>query len=93
MKKNNQIRLLILKILIPDYPLPLDSILLRRCLSNFGYPLGTEELSSNLAYLKERGYVKIDEKKGFDITLVSVTANGIDLVDGLITDPGVGADE
>ena len=88
--KHNQARLLILKILAPEYPGCVDAFILRRCLANFGYPVNSQDLTSYLAYLRERGYVKLDEKKKFDITLVSITADGIDIVDGSTTDPGVG---
>jgi len=92
-ERHNRIRLLILKVLAPEYPKTVDSVILRRCLSNFGYPMDAEKLCSYLAYLQERDYVRVEEKKKFDIVMVSITATGLDVLDGRIDDPGIGVGE
>jgi hypothetical protein len=92
-ERHNRIRLLILKVLAPEYPKTVDSVILRRCLSNFGYPMDNDKLCSYLAYLKERGYLLVEEKKAFDIIMVSITATGLDVLDGRIDDRGIGAEE
>lgn len=92
-EKHNRIRLLILKTLAPEHPKTIDSVILRRCLSNFGYPMDSEKLCSYLAYLQERGYVRVEEKKAFDIIMVSITATGLDVLDGRIDDRGIGVEE
>jgi len=91
-EKHNRIRVLILKILAPQHPNPTDAVLLRRCLADFGYPVAEHSLKSYLAYLAERGCVTITEKKDFDITMASITAKGLDLLDGRIIEPGIELD-
>jgi len=48
------------------------------------------KLASYLHYLEERGYVRVEKRPAFDITLVSITADGLDVLDGRIEDRGVG---
>ena len=88
--KYNRIRRLILEHLAPSHPHPVDSVMLRASLANLGYPMDDKSLESYLAYLAERGYLKTIEKKEFGIILVSITAGGLDALDGRITDPGIG---
>ena len=88
-ERRNRIRGLIIKILAPDYPNPLDSAIIRRALADFGYPVDEDSLKSYLAYLQERGLVRIEERK-FGIHLNFITADGLNLLDGLTEpDPGV----
>jgi len=49
-----------------------------------------ESLASYLAYLEERGYVVVEQKDDFEITLVKITADGLDVLDGRTSDVGVG---
>jgi hypothetical protein len=65
-------------------------LLLRKSLADIGYPMDHEKLMSYLAYLKERDYVNVEERKQFGIVLVSVTAKGLDVLDGRIEDVGIG---
>jgi len=55
-----------------------------------GFPITGDDLVAYLAYLQERGYVTVDTRKEFGITLAAITANGLDVVDGRIEDRGVG---
>ncbi len=91
-EKHNRIRVLILKILSPQYPHPVDAVLLRRCLADFGYPISEKSLVSYLAYLSERGAVKLDQKKDFEIVMASATAKGLDILDGRISEQGIELD-
>ncbi len=91
-EKHNRIRVMILKILAPTHPQMIDSVLLRRCLADFSYPLSDQSLRSYLAYLMERGCVRLEEKKKFDITMAAITAKGLDLLDGRITEQGIELD-
>lgn len=88
--KHNRVRKLILEALSPDYPNPLDTLILRQTMSNMGYPMTEADMTGYLAYLKERGYVTVETRKGFDIVLAAITANGLDVLDGRIDDRGVG---
>ena len=90
--KHNRIRKLVLEALSPDYPNPLDTLILRQTLSNMGYPLTEGEMTAYLAYLKERGYITVETRKGYDIVLAAITANGLDVLDGRIEDRGIGVD-
>ena len=88
--RHNRIRKLILEHLAPAHPNPIDAVMLRASLANLGYPIDAETFSSYVAYMEERGYVKVEEKKGFDITLVSIRASGLDVLDGRIEDNAIG---
>jgi hypothetical protein len=60
----------------------------------FGYPLQLEELSFHVAYLAEKGLVSIEGVRGphsyRSISLVKITAKGIDYRDGrLPPDEGI----
>lgn len=91
-EKHNRVRRLILQALVPEHPNPVDAVILRRCLANLGYAMDARDLDSYLAYLRERGYVRLGERKGFDITLVTITADGLDVVDDRLHDRGVGVE-
>jgi len=91
-EKHNLIHVLILKILSPEHPKSVDSVLLRRCLADFGYPLSEKALKSYLAYLHERGCIRMDEKKDYGIIMATITAKGLDILDGRITEPGIKLD-
>lgn len=89
-ERHNHIRKLILDVLAPEYPKTVDVVILRRCLSNFGYPMPLESMDAYLAYLAECGFVRVEEKKGWDIKMVSITASGLDVLDGRISHIGIG---
>lgn len=91
-EKHNQIREYILKILAPEHPRPVDAVIVRRCLANFNYPMDADTLGSYLAYLEERGYVRVEKIKNYDIVMVSITADGLDILDRRIKDRGVGVE-
>ena len=50
-------------------------------------------LTSYLAYLDEKGCVRMERKKQFDITLVTIRAKGLDVLDGRVECVGVGVKE
>lgn len=87
--KQKRIRFLILKITAPEHPMPLDAVIIRRCLMNHGYPIPMKDLESHLAYLAEKQMVKLEERRDYGITLASITAKGLDVVEGRTTDPGI----
>jgi len=78
--------------------------LLQGELDLFGYPVPMEDLEYHVAYLKEKGYVAVDQVRGprleregarpgslrSGLTLVKITAQGIDYKEGrLPVDEGV----
>lgn len=89
--RRNLIRKRILQCLAPGYPNAQDAIILRRSLADLGYPMTEESLLSYCAYLAERQLARIDVREQFGICLITITANGLDVLDGRSTDPGVGA--
>jgi hypothetical protein len=76
------------------YPQPATLPLLQGELDIFGYPVALEQLNFHVAYLAEKGLVSVERKRGpksrHEITLVKITARGIDYHDGrLPADEGV----
>ncbi|HEX5411751.1 MAG TPA: hypothetical protein VFZ27_07795 [Terriglobia bacterium] len=85
------------------YPQPATLPLLQGELDIFGYPVPIDDLDFHVAYLAEKGLVNVDNVRGpvpsgtgrgpharRYITLVKITAKGIDYFDGrLPKDEGV----
>ena len=76
------------------YPQAATLPLLQGELDLFGYPLLMDELNFHLAYLAEKGFVSLESVSGPSarrkVTLVKITAKGIDYYDGrLPADDGV----
>lgn len=74
------------------YPQPATLPLLQGELDIFGYPVPIDDLDFHVAYLAEKGLVNADERPHArrSITLVKITAKGIDYFDGrLPRDEGV----
>lgn len=84
----------ILNYLALIYPKPATLQLLQGELDIFGYPVPVEELNFHIAYMAEKKFVSASLARGpqskQDITLVRITARGIDYFDGrLPVDEGV----
>ena len=76
------------------YPQSATLPLLQGELDIFGYPLPLDDLDFHVAYLAEKGLVNVENIRGPHarryITLVKITAKGIDFFDGrLPKDEGV----
>jgi CTP-dependent riboflavin kinase len=78
----------IIKVLVAEYPNPVDSFLLQKLLDDFGVTVDSDALDSYLAYLEEDDYVTRDTTRA-GITIVRATKKGCNLRDGYIKDPGV----
>lgn len=89
-QRHNRVRQLILRIAAPTYPHPIDSELIRATLATLGYPMDARDLCYYLAYLTERGYLRMEEKKDYSIRLVWITVAGIDVMDGRTKDCSIG---
>lgn len=76
-----------------EYPGALDFKALRFALDLLGYPMHGGMMEAHLRYLEEKGFVKVERRKGFgfDLAFASLTASGWDLLDGFTTDRGVDA--
>ncbi len=76
------------------YPQAATLPLLQGELEFFGYAIPPEELNFHVAYLAEKGFVSVDGVRGphtqRKVTLVKITAKGIDYRDGrLPADEGI----
>lgn len=94
LRKGEVVRGKILYYLKLIYPKPATLPLLQGELDIFGYPVPIEELNFHLAYLAEKELVVTEAHRGPQerqkITLVKITAKGIDLYEGrLPADGGV----
>lgn len=94
LRQKELIRGKILYYLALIYPQSATLPLLQGELDFFGYPLSLEELSFHVAYLAEKGLVSIEGVRGphsyRSISLVKITAKGIDYHDGrLPRDEGI----
>jgi len=84
-----RIRYWILNILSPVYPNPVDFVLLRKTLSNFGFAMSERDLCAFVSYLQERKYVTVTEHEAYRLRMVAITADGLDCLDGRKIDCGV----
>ncbi len=76
------------------YPQSATLPLLQGELDIFGYPVPMEDLEFHVSYLSEKGLVNLEDVRGPQarrhVTLVKITAKGIDYLDGrLPSDEGV----
>lgn len=89
--RNRRIRIALLNVLktvyTDQYPGTMDVKELQFALDNLGYPLPEGLLDAHLRYLEEKGYVRLECRKGFGfkIIMASLTAKGWDLIDGHIS--------
>lgn len=76
-----------------EHPGSVDAEVVRALLGELGYAADAGECRGHIAYLGEKGYVRRDLRRagGIEIELVAITAQGLDLLDGLIEDVGVDA--
>lgn len=90
-EKNRRIRIAILELLKTEYPGTLDIKVLQFSLDSLGYPLPEDILSAHMKYLEEKGYVRLELRKGygFEIAFAALTAGGWDLLDGHNHEKGI----
>jgi hypothetical protein len=94
LRKKELIRGKILYYLSLVYPHPTSLPMLQGELDIFGYPVPMDEMDYHVAYLSEKGFVALEHGRGpgarHQVTLVTITAKGIDYRDGRIpSDEGV----
>lgn len=90
-ERYRRVRGSILKLLAHEHPGPIDFVVLHRLLDDLRYSMTEEELMSHLAYLDEKGCVKIVRRKttGLEIIMATITAQGLDILDGFQDTCGV----
>ncbi|KEQ23419.1 hypothetical protein [Paenibacillus tyrfis] len=87
-----EIRGFILTILKVQYPSPASDRLISLTLNDSRLDSSIPKIRIHLRYLEEKGYVRTEEgnELGIQRTMATLTAKGIDLLDGSIADdPGV----
>jgi hypothetical protein len=94
LRKKELIRGKILYYLSLVYPHPTSLPMLQGELDIFGYPVPMDEMDYHVAYLSEKGFVALEQggraAGRHQVTLVTITARGIDYRDGrLPSDDGV----
>ncbi|MGA3114856.1 MAG: hypothetical protein ABSF90_10550 [Syntrophobacteraceae bacterium] len=87
--RHNMIRRHILTVVAKSYPRPVDSELLRATLATLGYPMEAHALEFYVSYLQEKECLKVETKMAYGITLITITARGIDAMDGRLRDCGI----
>jgi repressor of nif and glnA expression len=90
-ERYRRIRGAILKLLAHQHPGPLDAKEIHFLLDDLGFTIRGEELQSHLSYLKEKGFVKIEDRRsgGVDVQMIRITGDGLNLLDGFSKDIGV----
>lgn len=81
----------VLRTLTLFYPSPVDVSGIKSALLTRGLIISAD-IVKVIHYLENKGYIKISESKITEIedsNLVELTAKGVDLIEGTITDPGV----
>lgn len=83
-ERYRRIRGAILKLLAQEHPGPIDFMVLHRLLDDLRYAVTEEELHSHLSYLEEKGCVRVEKRKssGVELVMVTITASGLDVLDG-----------
>ena len=76
------------------YPHPTTLTMLQGELDIFGYPVPIDDMNFHVAYLAEKGLIAAEHRRGpggrAGVTLVTITARGIDYRDGrLPADEGI----
>lgn len=69
-----------------------DSHVVRYAMASLGTPVPVDFYARHVDYLAERGYIAVETRNlgGFRTQLIKITAQGRDLMSGLIEDAGVG---
>ena len=94
-RENKEVRADILRVLKASYPVPISDRILAEALSGVNYSIMPTELTAHLVYLRDKGYVKMQEYKDDEFNLSRdvyvLSAKGVDLLEGNIPpDPGIG---
>lgn len=90
-EKYKRIRGAILKLLAHQHPWPIDSKVLYFLLDDLRLTITDDEFKSHCAYLLQKGYLKQEKRKtsGVEIEMLTITPQGLDVLDGLVPEHGV----
>lgn len=90
--EGREFRGFILSMCKTNYPYGCSEELISQAAADMGFAISPAQISGHIEYMKEKGYVRLDELKsgGFSREIVRITAKGIDLLDRAIPeDPGI----
>lgn len=90
-ERYKRVRGALLKVLANYYPGVVDSKVLEALATDLGFEMRDRECDGHIAYLAEKGFASLTKRKaeGIEIHIVKITAKGLDLLDGIVEDPGV----
>ena len=90
-EKYRRVRGVILKFLATAHPGAVDSRVLYHLLDDVRYTITEDEFLSHTIYLAELGYIRKEERKatGVAVTMYIITPQGLNLLDGFVSDVGV----
>lgn len=90
-EKYRRIRGAILKLLAHQHPGAIDFKVLHYLLDDLRYTISEEECSSHICYLAQKGLVNKERRSsgGVDISMVTISPRGLDVLDGFIEETGV----
>ncbi|MEW5804320.1 MAG: hypothetical protein AB1847_19675 [bacterium] len=89
--KHRLMRQRILEILKSENPNAVDGKVIWFALDDLGMTATEQEVGAELKYLEDRGYIRKAEVGGPSLgaLIYNITAEGIDLLDGILTNGGV----
>lgn len=90
--EGREFRGFILSMCKTNYPYGCSEELISQAAADMGFAVSPGQISGHIEYMREKGYVRVDELKSgrFIREIVKITARGIDLLDRVITeDPGI----
>jgi len=93
-ERYRRIRGALLKFLAYEHPGSVDLKVLHYLLDDLRYTITEEELRSHLGYLGEKGYLRQEKRKSghVEIEIITITAQGLDALDGFSPESGINTD-
>ncbi len=90
-EKYRRVRGAILKLLAHQHPGPIDFKVLHYLLDDLRYTITEEELESHIVYLADKKFVVRETRKssGVEIEMITVSPDGLDVLDGFREDIGI----
>ena len=82
-------RLAILRFLEEDTDYSHNTSVLQSALVQIGHGVSRDVIESDSAWLDEQGLATIDRVEGLPVTVLRITARGLDIARGLAVHPGV----
>lgn len=93
-ERYRRIRGAILKLLAHQHPGAIDDKVLFFLLDDLRFSCSDEELESHISYLLEVGLIREEKRKtgGVEIRMITITARGLNMLDGFDPNPDPGVD-